>query len=94
MSFWKSAAILLLATSLAIPGCTSAPKTDSIPPGACTPAPFPNLPQIDAQKLYEAVGPEMYWKLMRREKRIVDWALENEALLISLCGEPEVTDGE
>jgi len=45
----------------------------------------PILPAIDAGELWDAIGQERYDALMTRERRIVDWALELEAVLTEVC---------
>lgn len=78
---------------MAIPGCGLLPtRTEYVGPTNCAPAPQPALPQIDAYVLKQRVGQDMFDKLSLREKRLVDWALENRDVLASICGEPEVTD--
>jgi hypothetical protein len=78
-----------LLVALAILGCTTTEVRPVVEPEACQPAELGELPEIDAGELYDRVGPELYKKLLQREKTIVDWGLENEAVLESICAQPQ-----
>ena len=46
------------------------------------------LPEIASDDL-GALPDEIFWKLMDRERRLVDWALLMHTTLVELCG-PEI----
>ena len=71
-------------TILAISACSSAPELVYVTPKCRVPE-RPILTAIDAGDLWDSVGQERYDALMTRERRIVDWALELEALLKEVC---------
>lgn len=73
-------------TCLAILGCTSVPKTVYERP-LCAPAELAVLPIITADEM-ECLPRGVYWRLKDRERRITDWALENEAIVERLCDAP------
>jgi hypothetical protein len=71
----------------------------------CTPAVLAPLPQINKKELWDSLGlPEqlanlspkqikahnIYVDLNDREKLIVDWAIENEAIVKQICGVGDV----
>lgn len=70
--------------TLVIGGCKSTPEIIYIKPECSVPV-RAELPQIDAGTLWDAVGPEVYDKLVYREKLIVDWAREMELTLNAIC---------
>lgn len=67
----------------------------------CSVPPQPTLPKIEGEALQQGVptadggrrledgesyvADETYWKLERREKRLTDWALEQNSMLQELC---------
>ena len=69
---------------LAISACSSTPELTYVTPKCRVPE-RPILYAIDAGDLWDAIGHERYDALMTRERRIVDWALELEALLKEVC---------
>ena len=74
---------VLLAIS-AISACSSTPELTYVTIQCRVPE-RPILPAIDAGELWDAIGQERYDALMTRERRIVDWALELEAVLTEVC---------
>lgn len=70
-----------------IGGCATTPDVVFLRP-ECSPATRAPLPRIDAGDLWDKVGEDTYRKLEERERRITDWALENEAILREICQEP------
>lgn len=73
--------------SLAIGGCSSTPHPERIvyiQPECSVPV-LNTLPEIDAGELWDKVGNDMYWKLMDRERVIVDWSMEMKAVLEVIC---------
>lgn len=81
----------LLPAVLLLAGCASSPEYIEIAP-ECEVPPRPSLPTIPAEDL-EALPDETYWALERREKRIVDWGMELEALARTLCESGESQPG-
>lgn len=73
-------------------GCASPPEYIEITP-ECEVPPRPSLPAIPAEDL-EALPDETYFDLERREKRIVDWSLELEAIVRELCRESDTPEDE
>ena len=73
--------VLLL--SLGIVACTSV-QTNNVQPKCYVPV-LPSLPAIDGGELFDRIGPDDYYTLSLREKRLTDWALEMEAMLVELC---------
>lgn len=45
---------------------------------------MPYLPTVESSSL-TLIDDATYWALMEREKRLADWALEMEAMLIEAC---------
>lgn len=76
----KLKALALLVT-LVIAGCKTTPE----PVLDCRLPDRPKLVEIDAGNLWDKVGPETYEALQQREKEIVDWALELEAIVKEVC---------
>lgn len=80
---------MFLLVTLATFGCaTGSPKTVYLRP-VCIPAEPAELPTMDAEILWRAVGPDNFYILQTREKLIVDWAIKNESILKSICEKPE-----
>lgn len=68
-------------------GCSSTPQPERIvyvKPDCSVPLLNP-LPEIDAGELWDVVGNDLYWKLVDRERIIVDWADEMKAVLSVIC---------
>ena len=42
------------------------------------------MPDIESERL-ESLDDQTFWDMMDRERRIVDWALENEAIINEVC---------
>lgn len=78
---------------MAIAGCETTTEYVYVEP-SCTPPPAPGLPIIEAGPLWEAVGQQTYDRLMERERLLVDWALELEAMLVELCGGEDDAENE
>lgn len=68
---------------LVIVGCSSTPTPPTVI--HCNVPQRPTLPEIDAGLLWDKVGAETYEKLQEREKKIVDWALQLEAITRGIC---------
>ena len=66
-----------------IAGCSTG-QTISVQPKCYVPV-LPSLPTIDGGELFDRIGPDDYYTLSLREKRLTDWALEMEAMLLELC---------
>ena len=69
---------------LVLNGCATAPSVEYIKPRCAAPA-LPDLPNIDAGALWDAVGPERYNELLRRDEMIAGWAAEMRAMIGQLC---------
>lgn len=80
--------VLLLALTLT--ACSTQTKTIYAKP-ECQPPPRPVLPAIDAQVLYDAVGQDVYEKLLRSNWKRDAYAEEMRAMLGVLCG-PTLVD--
>lgn len=70
----------------AILGCASVATIDR---PACSLPPLPALPEIQSSDL-ETLPAPVYWALMDRERRLVDWALELESIALSICAHEQV----
>lgn len=77
---------MLVLLYLAIQGCTTAPKIVYERP-VCAPAVLVPLPVVTREELAD-LPPDVYWRLEQREKLIVDWAEENEAIVLKVCAAP------
>lgn len=64
-----------------VAGC--APRIEYVRP-SCEPAPLPNV-DIDRGEMYDAVGEQWFWKIDGAFDRLIDWGLENEAILEEVC---------
>jgi len=73
-------ASLLTLPILAILGCATATEYVEVRP-TCEPALLAPLPQVPWAEIPE----EVRAPLLERERRIVDWALENEAIVEAVC---------
>lgn len=80
----------LIPLFLLLSACASSPEYVEIAPD-CTVPPRPTLPQIPGEAL-ESLPDEVYWALETREKRLVDWGLELEAIALELCRDSD-TEG-
>ncbi len=70
--------------SLGMTACATTEYVEVRP--ECSVPPQPTLPQIDGEAL-SSLDDETYWALEKREKRLTDWALEQNAMLQELCGD-------
>lgn len=79
----KAQKVLGLLAILVTVGCSSTPQ----PPAVihCNVPQRPSLPQVDAGALWDKVGAGTYDQLQEREKKIVDWALQLEAIARGVC---------
>lgn len=85
-----SASVLL---ALLVIGCAG--DTEFIRP-ECEPAVRPMVPEIDRGRLWDTLieglglieGDGLYHDLKTMEDRLIDWALENEAILERVCEPP------
>jgi len=68
-----------------IAGCTTVRTVHELP--GCNVPVLPSLPTIGGGELFDMVGADNYYTLSLREKRLTDWALEMEAMLLELCSE-------
>jgi hypothetical protein len=73
--------VLALLVTLGIAGCKATPE----PVLDCRVPARPKLVEIDAGQLWDKVGPDTYNALQQREKELVDWALELEAISKEVC---------
>jgi len=78
----KKLAAIALSTSV-IAGCTTTTEQQVAKP-ECGIPPQPVLEQIKSKRL-SCLSDEVYWSLMERERKIVDWALEMRATLNAVC---------
>lgn len=78
--------LIIVLLCLATSACGTAPKVVHERP-VCAPAVLSPLPAITAEEL-ESLPAYVYWKLEERERRITDWALENEAIVLKVCAPP------
>lgn len=81
------AALLALALSACV---TTGPEYIEIRP-ECEAPPQPALPEIDGVELAE-LSDDVYWRLEDRERRIVDWAMEMQAIIETVCEQPGEQD--
>lgn len=65
-------------------GCTTVRTV--VEPVQCTAPLMPYLPTVESSSL-TLIDDATYWALMEREKRLADWALEMESMLIEVCDE-------
>lgn len=78
----------MLASALIVLGMTACATTEYVEVRPeCTVPPQPTLPQISGEEL-RALPDDVYWRLERREKRLVDWALELRAIAEEACAPP------
>lgn len=76
----KALALGLIASGIV--GCTTVKAV--VEPVQCTTPPMPYLPTVESSSL-TFIDDATYWRLMEREKRLTDWALEMESMLEGLC---------
>lgn len=68
-----------------IVGCSNVPSTaPTLVYAPCEVPERPVLPDIPVERL-DTLDDATYWELEERERRIVDWALEMEAVLEVVC---------
>lgn len=63
-------------------GCTTV-ETIEVKPSCAVPG-MAALPVVESSQL-ETLDDSTYWTLMERERRLTDWALEMESVLLVLC---------
>lgn len=76
---------LMMVVLLLVAGCAASPEYVEVRP-ECTVPPIPALPNVEAADL-APLPDSVFFDLKEREKRLVDWALEMEAMLGELCGD-------
>lgn len=80
--------IVALCAALALSGCMTAPVEYIEVRPQCVPPEQPALPTITQEEL-SPLEDDVYFRLERREKRLVDWALEMQGQIEAVCEPPE-----
>lgn len=75
--------VLALLLLVILGGCTHRVEYIEIRP-TCAAPPQPALPAVNGNEL-AGLPDDVYWRLEDRERRLVDWAVEMEAMLGELC---------
>lgn len=84
-----SAGLASVLLAMLATGCATTSETIYVYP-ECTPAPQPMV-DIDRGELWDALGedPEWFWRVDGAFDRLIDWGLENQAVLERVCDPPQ-----